>query len=278
MKFKALVTSLLLASSTVALADDFSTTNFVGDRYGDRDGRWHRRPNRLTWQPLTQMITAQRATVIRLDERKDDLHAIRLQNGSGATYIYSLTLRYDDGSRENVTVGKWLYAGVPSLSFDLPQGRDGVSTVTVNTWTYVASTFQVHGQLGRNRVDLPPIDQPFPTPPPMPPVNQTLSLGSNLTFTGSAGYVHIPVGAQKGTFSKLDIRSAGTTFLGRVYITFPGGQYQTIEVNKALYNGQSLALDIQGDQREIAAVTVMAGDDFQVIGNTSASRFSLALR
>jgi hypothetical protein len=280
MKFKALVTSLLLASSTVALADDYSTTNFVGDRYGDRTdqrGSWRRRPNRLTWQPLTQMITAQRANVIRLDERKDDLHAIRLQNGSGATYVYSLTLRYDDGSRENVTVAKWLYAGVPLLTFDLPQGRGGVSTVTINTWTYAQSTYQVLGQLGRNSVDHPPGEQPFPTPPPLPPITQALTLGTNLTFAGSAGYVHIPVGAEKGSFGKLDIKSAGSTFLGRVYVTFPGGQYQTFEVNKALYSGQSISLDIQGDVRQIAAVTVMAGDDFHAIGQTG-SRFSLALR
>jgi hypothetical protein len=279
MKFKALVTSLLLASSTVALADDLSTTNFVGDRYGDRDQRdsWRRRPNRLTWQPLSQMITAARANVIRLDERKDDLHAIRLQNGSGATYVYSLTLKYDDGSRENVTVGKWLFAGVPMLTFDLAQGRGGVSTVTVNTWTYAQSTYQVHGQLGRNHVDQPPTTQPFPTPPPLPPVAHTLSLGTNLTFAGSAGYVHLPVGAEKGSFSKLDIKSTGSTFIGRVYVTFPGGKYQTLEVNKPLYNGQSLALDIQGDVRQIAAVTVMAGDDFHAIGQTG-SRFSLALR
>lgn len=277
MNIKALVTSLLIASSTTAaLADDLTATNFYGDRMPDRYGEM-RRPTRLTWQPLTQVITAQRSNVIKLDERRDDLHALRLQNGTGATYVYSLTLRYDDGSRENITVGKWLWGGVPQLTFDLPQDRDGVASVAVNTWTYTPSTFQVMGQLGRNRVDRP--DEPqFPTPPPMPPINQSLSLGTNLTFANTAGYIQIPVGEQKGSFSKLEIRSAGQTYLGRVYISFPGGAYQTINVNKALVNGQVISLDIEGNtDRAIAAVTVMAGDDIHVIGQNP-SRFALTLR
>ena len=273
MKFKVLVTSLLLASSSVALADD--TSSFKKD-YNNEDstfrrGEWRRRPQ---WMPITQMLTASRRTVININERDDELRSIRLQNGTGATYIYSLTLRYEDGKRENITVGKWLYAGAPMLTFDVAQGRE-LDRVVVNTWTSVASTFQLMGQkIGRAR---PPIAQP-PLPPPPLPVPVSFVAGKDLTFAGTAGYVHLPVGSDKGSFQKLRIESSGSgTFIGRVYVTFPTGLHQAFEINKALYRGETIDLDITGQgAQQITAVTVMAGNDVRAVG-PSASRFAVTL-
>ena len=201
--------------------------------------------------------------------------------GSGATYIYSLTLRFDDGSRENINVGKWLYAGVPLLTFDLPQQRGGVARIVVNTWTSTTSTYQLLGQRAGRVQPRPPVDQPLPTPPPLPPVHTLpaygLAIGSNLTFANTAGYVHVPVGAEKGSFTKLRIDSTGqSTLIGRVYVTFTTGAHQMFDLNKSMYRGESLELALNGAAHQITAITVMAGNDVHAVGQ-SASRFSLTL-
>lgn len=283
MKFKALIASLLVSTSSVALADDYS---FNGKLEGDfslrdhRDGGWRRRPQ---WMPISQMVTASRRTVINVDERNDELRAIRLQNGSGATYIYSITLRYEDGHRENVAVGKWLYSGDPVLTFDIAQNHE-LDRIVINTWTSMRSTFQVMGQKAR-RIERPrdPIVQPLPTPPPMPPI-QTLPayglvIGKDLTFAGTAGYVHLPVGAEKGNFHKVRLEGMGAgSLIGRVYVTFPTGLHQSFEVNKVLYRGETIDFDLTGTgTQQITAITVMAGNADVRAQGQSASRFGVTL-
>lgn len=273
MKFKAVITSLLLASSFAA-ADDYS---FKKD-YNDNDtslhrGEWRRRPQ---WMPITKMLTANRRTVININERDDELRSIRLQNGSGATYVYSITLRYEDGHRENISVGKWLYAGAPMLTFDVAQNHE-LDRVVVNTWTSTHSTFQLLGQKIR-RMERPPIAQP-PLPPPMPlPAPIGFVAGKDLTFAGTAGYVHLPVGSDKGSFHKLRLESTGAgTVIGRVYVTFPTGLHQAFEINKTLYRGEVIDLDLTGKgAQQITAVTVMAGNDVRAVGQ-NASRFAVTL-
>src|SRR5512139_2503471 len=225
MKFTALITSLVLGASSVALADDTRSYRYDDDDLSVRDHRdgaerFRRRP---AWMPLSQMLTASRRNVIRIDERNDELRAIRLQNGSGATYIYSITLRYEDGHRENIEVGKWLYAGAPSLTFDLAQDHE-LDRVVVNTWTSTHSTYQLFGQRAR-RIARPPVAD-LPQPPPFPDTLPQLGLvlGSDLTFANTQGYVHLPVGPDKGRFQKIRIESTGSsTFIGRVYVTFATG-------------------------------------------------------
>ena len=282
MKFKALITSLVLSTSSVALADDVRFEGKFDAKYGDNDPtlRDHRgKLRRPAWMPLSQMITASRRNVIRIDEHDDELRAIRLQNGAGATYIYSITLRYDDGHRENITVGKWLYAGAPVLTFDLAQDHE-LDRVVINTWTSVRSTYQVFGQRAR-KIMRPPVVEPLPPVPPLPPVDLPqlgLVVGKDLTFANTAGYVHLPVGPDKGNFQKLRIESTGSsTFIGRIYVTFPTGLHQMFEVNKALYRGESIDLALKGSlAQQITAITVMQGNDVRAIG-PSASRFSLTL-
>lgn len=277
MKLKALIASLLVSTSSVALADDYS---FNGTLHGDlalrdrHDANW-RRPQ---WMPISQMVTASRRTVINVNERNDELRAIRLQNGSGATYVYSITLRYEDGRRENINVGKWLYAGVPMLTFDLAQQKREVDRIVINTWTSVRSTFQVMGQKVR-RFQRPPIVEPPPPIPPMPLPSYGLVLGKDLTFAGTAGYVHLPVGAEKGNFHKVRLEGMGSgAFVGRVYVTFPTGLHQSFEVNKVLYRGQTIDFDLTGTgTQQITAITVMAGNTDVRAQGQSASRFAVTL-
>lgn len=274
MKLKALVTSLILSASSVALADHDTT---VTARYANDLAQRDHRPWRPQWTPLAAQVTAHRRNVIRIDERRDDVRALRLKSTSGATYIYSLTLYYDNGTHQSIRVGKWLYGGAPILTFDVAQQRGGIDRIVVNTWTSIRSTYEVLGQRVRER---PLIAQPVPPPPPpfqnLPQLG--VVLGSNLTFANTAGYVHLPVGAEKGTFHKLRIESTGSgTFVGRIYVTFPSGLHQMFEINRALYRGETLDLDLEGTAaRPITAVTVMQGNDVRAVG-PSASRFAVTL-
>jgi hypothetical protein len=283
MKFKALITSILVSTSSIALADDYSVKkHFDDDDITVRDhrgnGECRRQP---AWVPLSQMMTASRRNVIRINEHDDELRAIRLKSGSGATYIYSISLRYEDGHRENITVGKWLYAGMPELTFDLAQNHE-LDRVTINTWTSTHSTYQVLGQRAR-RIVRPPIVEPLPpSMPPMPPISTLPAYGfvvaKDLTFANTAGYVHLPVGSDKGNFHKVRIESTGAgTFIGRIYVTFPTGLHQMFDVNKALYRGETLDLELSGKgTQQITAITVMAGSDVRAVG-PSASRFAVTL-
>ena len=269
MKIYAVITSILIASSSVALADDHAFQN--DPRFGEHGELAWSRPGRAVWSPLSEMITASRSNVIRLDDCRDELRRLRLQSGTGATYIYSVTLQLEDGSRERVDVGQWLYWGVPTLAVELPHRRTGVERIVVNTWTWFPSTYRVFGQRVQRAPGMPPL------PPPPPPPSAGVVIGKDLTFAHTAGYIQIPVGAEKGSFGKLRIEATGAlTFLGRIYVTFWNGPSQTFDVNKPLSRGEALTLDLTGAKRTISAITVMAGDDLRAVGHAG-SRFSVTL-
>lgn len=264
MNMRAVIASILLASSSVAMADGLAVQNLESAAF--------RRPGTASWAPLTQMVTANRVTTIKLDDCRDELRALRIQAGTGATYIYSMTLQYEDGSRHTIEVNQWAYWGVPRLAIAMPQRRVGVAKITVNTWTWFPSTFQVFGE----RVSAPEMP-PLPPPPTPPMPSAGIVIGQNLTFANSAGYVQMRVGAEKGDFTKLKLDGTGTlTYVGKIYVSFPAGNYQTINVNKALRRGEQITLDLEGSRRAVSAVTVMAGDDYGSVGNAG-SRFSVSL-
>ncbi len=288
MKFKALITTLVLGTSSVAMAKPVLDLDYNANA----DLGFRRRPVRPMWMPLAESITASRRNVIRIDEREDNLSAIRLRSETGATYIYSLTLRFDDGTRKDIKVGKWLFAGAPVLSFGLDRdgfARDrdaydddgahgGLSRIVVNTWTSRPATYSVLGL--RSRVMRPrPIDgddEPLPPPPPLPTQHAFL-VGQDLTFANTPGYIHIPVGTDKGRFTTLRIESTGaSTFIEHVHVTFANGNQQMLEVNKTFYRGEILDLDLEGGANAIAGLTLMASTDVRAVG-PSASKFNVSL-
>jgi hypothetical protein len=263
MKIHAVITSILLASSSIAIAD----TNVRVES----NELW-RRPTRLVWSPLTEMMSAQRTNTIKIENCEDELRSLRLQNGTGATYIYSLMLQFEDGSRENVNVGRWLYWGAPTFNVDLPNRRTGIERISVSTWTWYRSTYQVFGQ----RMERTPGPLPLPPPPPPPLPTSSIVIGKDLTFARTGGYIQLPVGAEKGMFGKLRIEATGAVaHLGRIYVAFPNGSYQTLDVNKPLYRGQVLNLDLTGGKHAIRAVTLMAGDDLGSVGDHA--KFTVSL-
>jgi hypothetical protein len=246
MKIHALATVCLLASASTAMAD-----------------------NRVVWSPVTKVIDAQLTNTIDVKECCDELRMLRFQNGSGATYVYAVTLVHENGSRERIDVGRWIYPAQPMIAVDVPDRRAGVNRIVVNTWTWFPSTYQLFAK-HVERAALPP------PPPPAPP--QRLVIGKDVTFAKTAGYVQLPVGAAKGAFAKLHVEGVGpVTYLGTIYVTFANGKTQAFAVDKPLRRNEDLVLDLSGDRRQIRSVTLMAGDDLRYIGHAS-SRFSVDLR
>ena len=268
MKTKLLLMALVLgATTTTAVAKPLLQV----DLDTELELRDHRGPWRPVWTPLSSNVRAGGKAVIRVPSARDELAAIRLQSGVGASYIYSLTLRYDDGSRETIAVRKWLYGRQPLLTFDLPQQRGGLRRIVVSSFAWNPSTFKVVGKRMRNIV--------YPEPRPLPPPPQAgIVIGKDLSFANTDGYVHVPVGSKLGRFYKLRITSTGpSTFIGHVLVTYATGAHQSIEVNKAFYRGESLelALDGKGPQA-VTAVTLLAHGDVRAVG-PSASKFDLTL-
>ena len=271
MRLKILVTALALSASTAAFAKPLLQVDATTDlSIRDHRGAW-----RPAWSPLSEMVEAGGRKNIKIDSRRDNLTAIRLQAGVGATYIYSVTLRFDDRTTETIKVNKWLYSREPHMTFDLPQHRGGLMRISVSSFSWDPATFQVMGKQIR------PIVRP--TPRPLPPEQMPqlgLVVGKDLSFANNDGYVHVPVGSDKGRFGKVVIDSLGSaTFIGQVHIVHATGSYQKIDVNRALYAGEKLELQIDGKgPQPLSAVTVMARNDVRAMSITpQTSRFNVTL-
>jgi hypothetical protein len=139
---KAIITTLILGSSTVALAQpaardhrDFSAgyygnASYYNGRDRDRDGipdrremRWHRmRP-----QTLASNLDLSRPQFLPLASRGVTLYnRIRLDGDlNGRTYIDSVMLRFDDGHTQIVSVKQMLSRRNPTIEIDT-RGAVGV--------------------------------------------------------------------------------------------------------------------------------------------------------
>ena len=273
MKVKALVTALVLSVSSAALAKPLLQVDYGANV--DLSIRDHRGAWRPQWAPLSQSVRAGGRTAIDVREaRGDKLTAIRLQHATGATYIYSLTLRFDDGSRETIQVNKWIYSRTPMLTFDLPQQKGGLDRIVVSSFSWGPSTFQVMGKQMRRIVPVEP--NPPPPPPPSEPIGFTA--GKDLAM-GTDGYVHVPVGSDKGRFTRMQIESLDSgTFIGQLHVIYATGNYQVIDVNRALYRGEKLDLQLEGKgPQAITALTIMAQGTNVRAMSPAMSRFNVTL-
>jgi hypothetical protein len=241
-KLKALVTMVVLGTSSLALAsDDEPAWSDRADYLPDR---------RFTARavPLSEMLKSGGRAIVRVDERRDELSAIRLQAGAGATYVYSIVVRFDDGTRQHLAVGRWLYAGAPKLKLEVASDRGGIDRILVQTWTNHAATFQVFGER-RGRADLPP-------PPPLPRPSTGLTLATDVA--PSTGFVRIPVGADRGRFHKLVFEATGgAAYIDHVHVTFANGEQKQLEVNRRLAAGELLDLALADSPRAITTITLM---------------------
>jgi hypothetical protein len=239
MRNKILAAALLTGMSSVALADHGADARFAP----------------ASWQSLAPTVTAHYwfgQEVVRVPDDRDQLAALRLVNGSGATYVYAMKLRFDDGHVDTIPVTQWLYEGQPRLTFKVARDR-GLAQVTLDTFSWGSSTFQITGQ---RSVMQPPYGEP--PPPPPPPASVVVPLATNLTFANTSGYINLPVGRDKGTFSKVQIKSLDSaTYIGDLYVTFQSGAHQRIAVDRILTGGQVLDLDLRGDRSALAAIALV---------------------
>ncbi|MEO7732442.1 MAG: hypothetical protein ABIY55_15845 [Kofleriaceae bacterium] len=130
----------------------------------------------------------------------------------------------------------------------------------------------VHGGYGSTIVrdhrgyESPPIMRPpvvVQSPPIMrpgwklPPVYRSVTVANDTAFAHD-GRRFITVGAQAGTFGKLEISgAAGRTFIKQVYVQFDNGQEQAMRnIDRTLGNGERLTLDLDGDRRAIRRIVV----------------------
>jgi len=122
----------------------------------------------------------------------------------------------------------------------------------------------------RDRHQSPPIMRPVVvvTPPHqsppimrpgwrLPPVYRPVTLASNLAFAAD-GRKFITVGAQAGTFGKLELSgAAGRTYIKQVYVQFDNGQEQIVRnVDRTLSGSECLTLDLDGNRRAIKRIVV----------------------
>ena len=129
----------------------------------------------------------------------------------------------------------------------------------------------VHGGYGStsvrtHRYESPPIMRPpvvVQSPPIMrpgwklPPVYRPVTLANDIAFAQD-GRKFITVGAQAGTFSKIELSGAGgRTFIKQVYVQFDNGQQQVLRnLDRTLVGNECLTIDLDGGRRTIRRIVV----------------------
>ncbi len=156
MKLKTLIATLaILGSSTAAMADTVTVSTDATLRFGDgpvvRDHRyddeksWRHRdrfddkdrlyhpPQRARWIALDGPINNGRGRdVIQVDPRLR-LDSVRIQIDSGATYVSSVIVRFEDGTRQHVVLDQWLSPRDRYLQFELDKKRPVDKIIVLGT-------------------------------------------------------------------------------------------------------------------------------------------------
>jgi len=132
MLIKAILTTLLLGSPVVALAQTYEPSPYQHDdayqRIDVRQGRFGRRQVVLAHNV---MLTADRqASFIRIDPRFR-VSRLRLDLESGRAFVESVFVTHADGRQEVVPVNQMISPRMPRLVVDLP-GRD-IAAVAINS-------------------------------------------------------------------------------------------------------------------------------------------------
>ena len=169
-KIKALITTLVLGSSSIAAADSAFTFNAhahvgIGAPVAApplgvvRDHRvepayappvvtpaFAPNPDRYrpAWVALSEpMMLRHNRTMIRL-ETPSRYSQLRLQTTAGASYVTSVMIRFADGTRQEIAVNKWL--DMRSPMFDLAiSNRSSIERVVIIGSTNRRASFQLFG-------------------------------------------------------------------------------------------------------------------------------------
>jgi hypothetical protein len=290
LKIKAALISLVLGSSSVALASPGVTFTANADAsfsFGGPVQRDHRVPSsygmpvRTSWVALSAPMTLRNGSAVVRPELAR-ISSLRLQASRGMTYVYRVELRFRSGGTQTLQVNKWLTTA-SAIDLEIRNYRRNIDSIAV---IGSASRFASH-QLFANasRVEIPsPVYQPpvyqAPSPPVyqppvyQPPVYRGFNLGQDMSFAGTDGRKFLNVGADKGSFSTLRLQGAsGSAYIKMVRIEFTDGTEQMLSgVQKTLLGGQSLDIKLDGySARGVERVTVWANDTGQAIDYSTGS-------
>jgi hypothetical protein len=276
-KIKALITTLVLATSSAAMAAP--TVSFSANAsWGTGTGpvvitgpgvRDHRESEafsrqRSAWIALaTPMALTRGRDIIRL-EAPSRFNQIRIQSTKGASYIAQVTVLYTDGTRQVVSLNRWIRAGSPLLHFNLNSTRP-IDRLLINGSTSRSARYQVFGY-GRLVSETPPAYQPpaHQHPVHQPPVYQppayqprTTALANGVSFANTRGSREIVLGAHMGSYN---------------------GHEQMITLQRTLGAGQMVDVDLDGNGRyPIARIRVFHSSSTDLIGPSSiANKFNIA--
>ncbi|HVK86319.1 MAG TPA: hypothetical protein VM513_19500 [Kofleriaceae bacterium] len=151
-KIKALITTLVLGTSSLAMAD--STVAYKTTASAVRDHRnevrpmpahaMYRLPNRAAWVALstpTMLHEGRNAIKLATPSRYSQL---RLQATAGRSYISSVIVRFADGTRQEIAVNKALDARSPMLNLSI-SSRASVDRVVIKGSTNRRASVQLFG-------------------------------------------------------------------------------------------------------------------------------------
>jgi len=274
-KFNALITMLVLGSSSVALADtSFSFSGSAQASWGTPTVRDHRTSPTPVYQPTYQPAYHSGATLtrgswmslaapmsgnanLRLTSQAV-LNQIRIQSAQGASYISTVNVRFADGSRQTLNLNKWVDSRNPMLQFSLNRtGR--VDRIQINGSAQGRrASYQVFGYGTQvAETPMPPVYQP--------PVHQPRMtiLATALNFYGTTGRKQLTVNA--GQFSTIRLKGlSGMTHINRVEIRFSNGQGQTLDaIGANLRTGQILDIPLDGaGANTVTAVEVFTNEGY----------------
>lgn len=304
-KIKALITTLVLGTSSVAMADtSLSFRATAQASWGApsiaappvvRDHRMttvsYERPTtrlRGTWISLAEPMHLRRGyNVIQLGTQAP-LNQIRLQSASGQSFISTVTVQYANGASQVVTLNQWIDARNPMAQFNLNRTAAVTSIFINGSRGHRSGKLQVFGYASSTRpvppvyhpeqppMYVPPVFQPPVYQPPAPAVGVTVPLANNVTLWGSYGSKEIVINSNLRSFSTLRITgTTGSSPMSHIIVAFTNGHQQMIPINRTQVPGENLDLTLDGAGRyNIARVVVYHNGTSELVGPTGSFNIS----
>jgi hypothetical protein len=298
-KIKALITALVLGTSSLAAADT-GLSFHASASWGSpamtapvvRDHRTtpmtYRAPvapfARGTWISLAEpMNLARGRTFIDLNSRAQ-LNQLRLQSTSGQAFVSTVTVNYVNGASQVVTLNQWIDSRNPLAQFNLNRTTQVDSILINGSRSRRGGKFQVFGYASSTRPtppiyqpERPPVYQPPVYQPPVyqPPVYQpvvaapiSVPLANNMTLWGSYGSKEILVDTSARAFNTLRIiGNTGSSPMSHIIVSFTNGHQQMMPINRTIIGGDKLDLTLDGAGRyAIARVTVYHNGTAELVG------------
>ena len=121
MNIKALITMLVLGSSSVAMAHPVSYSGFEGAPIVDRDHRMpHSGPFVPQWTTLgTESQISSGAMKFRVSPSLGKFSMLKLQTTSGKALINRVEIQFTNGGKQTVALNQYLNASNPIITIDL---------------------------------------------------------------------------------------------------------------------------------------------------------------